>query len=66
LNNSIGSSTVEHKNLVIEKLAEEEAKRKIKGEAKKENLMVILNFKLIDFHDIPIISNKIYVDLQFS
>jgi len=36
----------ENPNLVIEKLAEEEVERKAKGEAKKEKLMVILNFKL--------------------
>jgi len=35
----------DHKSLVIEKLAEEETERKIKGETKKEKLMVILNFK---------------------
>ncbi|CAJ2633114.1 unnamed protein product [Trifolium pratense] len=29
-----------HKNLVIEKLAEEEAERKVKGEAKKEKLLI--------------------------
>lgn len=38
------------RKLVVDKLAEEEAERKVKGEAKKEKQMVVLNFKLTDFN----------------
>lgn len=39
-----------HKKLVVEKLAEEEAERRVKGEAKKEkHLVFIFNFIVTPF-----------------